>query len=355
LKRSNTSAQLKIKNSELKTDNLITPTEDFWSRKANAQVEKFEFSPFGIPAQITANERQVLAAAQLSAGRFSRAAEQSGRLMQIQIVVGGATSEPVPADFQLRLSYSGLGDWITVSGGEWGYGFAKLSTRTACVFLSPALAAETRLVSRYFIDHYLLNFILTEWAMLHASCVLDPEGRHLILMVAPHNTGKSTTALHLLRAGYTFLADGMALMRQRGQDLVVGGYPIGEVKLRDDVLASFPEYSGEIAQVREQCKTVVNLRSAHSDRLAEALFIPSAIQICFVERDRHTPTQVAPLTYEDAVPILANNTVYWDEAAKLEHNTATLHRLLQTANLYRLRIGTEPEDIVVMLNKLGRM
>ena len=61
--------------------------EDFWSRQANAQTESFEFAPFGISARITANQPEVLAAASLSAGRFSQATESNGQAMRIQLVV----------------------------------------------------------------------------------------------------------------------------------------------------------------------------------------------------------------------------------------------------------------------------
>ncbi len=342
----------------------LIPTEDFWSRQVNAQSVAFEFAPFGIPTRITANQPEVLSAARLSAGRFSLFEEsrlQSGfllphkpgdRSIHIQLVAGRDDAPPIPADLPERLTYAGVGEWITLSAGAWGYGFANLQTRQAVVVLSPVLAAETRLVSRYFIDHYLLNFILTEWAMLHASCVLDPSRQRLVLMVAPHNTGKSTTALHLLRAGYIFLADGMALLRQQGQHFVVGGYPIGEVKLRDDVLSLFPNYYGEAVKVREQRKTVVNLRAIHPDRLAETLFTPLAIQLCFVERGETRQTRVVPLSPTEALSILAANTVFWDEVERLTHNTAVLHALLETANLYHLKIGSHEEGIVSALNTL---
>jgi hypothetical protein len=172
-------------------------------------------------------------------------------------------------------------------------------------------------------------------------------------MVAPHNTGKSTTALHLLRAGYIFLADGMALLRPDGPGFVVGGYPIGEVKLRDDVLALFPNYTGEAVRVREQRKTVVNLRAVHGDGLAEALFTPQQIQLCLVERSGSPQTDIAPLSPAEAEPVLAANSVFWDEPSCIAHNTATLQALLESAALYRLRIGTEVNDIIRVINKLG--
>jgi hypothetical protein len=348
---------------------------DFWSRQTHAQTESFEFTPFGIPARITANQPEVLAAARLSAGRFSLFEEsklqfglqkttlipqpptpftnpQPATPIHIQLVVTGNRLGSVPADLPERLTYAGVGEWISLSAGEWGYAFANLPTRTAVAFLSPALAAETRLVSRYVIDHYLLNFILTEWAMLHASCVLDPSGQRLILMVAPHNTGKSTTALHLLRAGYIFLADGMALLRQSGAGFIVGGYPIGEVKLRDDVLALFPNYTGEVVKVREQSKMVVNLRVVHPDCLAETLFVPSSIQLCFVERSETRDTQVSPLSPTEAASLLVGNTVYWDEPNRLAHNTTILSALLEIASSYHLEIGSGVEGIITALGRL---
>jgi hypothetical protein len=334
----------------------LIPTDDFWSRQAHTQIASFEFVPCGIPVWITANQPEVLAAARLSAGRFSLPSTPNppaSTPICIQLVVTSGEDSPIPADLPEQLNYAGVSEWISLSAGNWGHAFANLETRTAIAFLSPALAAETRLVSRYFIDHYLLNFILTEWAMLHASCVLDPSGQRLILMIAPHNTGKSTTALHLLRAGYIFLADGMALLRQQEQQFIAGGYPIGEVKLRDDVLSLFPDYSGEAVKVREQRKTVVNLRVAHPGQLAETLFTPAAIQLCMVERRETGQTELVPLSPAEALPVLAANTVFWDEAPRLTHNTAIVQALLETAALYRLKIGSDQAGIVSALNRLG--
>ncbi len=336
------------------TQNYINPTEDFWSRQTNAQTETFEFGPFGIPAVITANQPDALTAARLSANRFSRAvAATTEQPITIRIVVRSGAAPPIPANLPEHLAYSGVGKWITVSAGEWGHGFANLETREAVIILSPQLAAKTRLISRYFIDHYLLNFILTEWAMLHASCVFSPDRKRLIVMIAPHNTGKSTTALHLLRAGYIFLADGMALVRQTGPGFLVGGYPIGEVKLRDDVLAMFPEYGGQSVQVREHQKTVVSLRKTHSNQLVETLIMPEAIQLCFVERADTSSSRVANLSVVEVLNLLAENTVFWDEPEQLAHNSRILQKLIRVASLYRLTIGTDVDNIIATMDELA--
>lgn len=330
----------------------IIPTEDFWSRQANAQTETFEFTPFGMPSTITTNDPALLAAAHLSAGRFSRAKPHLEKPISMQLVVGAGPTEKPPADLAERLAYTGVGDWITLSAGAWGQAFANLRQRVAVLNLSPGLAADTRLVSRYFIDHYLLNFILTGWAMLHASCILDPEGQRLIVMIAPHNVGKSTTALRLLRAGFIFLADGMVLLQQHEAGFRAGGYPIGEVKLRDDVLSLFPEYTGQTVRVREQRKTVIDLRAAHPQQLVDTLIEPRRIQLCFVERGQTARTRVTRLAPAEVIPAVAANTVYWDEPANLAYNSAILQGLIHTAELYRLEIGTEAEGIISALNKL---
>jgi len=267
-------------------------------------------------------------------------------------VVGPESQGQIPDNLPEQLAYSGVGEWITLSAGAWGYAFAHLASREAVLILAPELAAETRLVSRYFIDHYLLNFILMDWAMLHASCVLSPDKRRLILMIGPHNVGKSTTALRLLQAGYIFLADGMALLRPFQQGFIVGGYPMGEVKLRDDVLVAFPEYTGQSVQVREDRKTVVDLRQVHPDHLVETCVYPEAICLCFVERANDARTQVSSLPAAEADRRLAAHTVFWNETSKLADNSTTLQSLIRVARLYRLVIGSDVNNIISTLDTI---
>jgi len=335
------------------SETAIVPPEDFWGRESNAQKFSFEFAPFGVPVEITANDPVALTAAQLSARRYSRSDQPGGQAIRLQIIARQGNAAPVPANLPEQLTYAGVGEWITLSAGEWGQAFGNLQTREGLISLSPTLAAESRLVSRYFIDHYILNFLFNDWAMLHASCVLDSKSERLIVLVGHHNMGKSTTALRLTREGYSFLADGMALLKVSNNRLVVGGYPIGEVKLRDDVLGMFPEYAGERVQVREHTKTVVDLRAVHPDRLAEALMTPSAIQLCFVERGPQTATHIRPIAVNEAFALVAPQTVFWNLPEALAHNTAVLNQLLHTASLYQLTIGSDVAQLVATLDTLS--
>jgi hypothetical protein len=331
----------------------LVPSEDFWSRRANAQIHTFACAPYGIQASIMANQPHALEAARLSAGRYSTASDSGSQPIRIQLAIGPTAGAPVPDDLPEHLTYTGFDEWIMLSAGKWGHGFANLHTRTACIALSQELASDTRWVSRYFIDHYVTNLVYTEWAMLHASCVFDAEQRRLIILIATHNSGKSTTALRLMQAGYLFLADGITLLKTQNTGLAVGGYPIGEVKLRDDVLAWFPEYAGEVVRVREHTKTIVDLRSAHPDRIAESVVTPESIHLCFVERHSASETATRPIGVAEAGSLIAANTVYWHEPAYLAHNTAIVHRLLRTACLHRLRLGSHPDQLIDAFNRLA--
>ncbi len=334
---------------------LISPTDDFWNRQHNGQTDFLSISPFGIPTTISTNQPDVLQAARLSARRFSQAdIRKNTQLVNIQIVVQPhRSSQAVPQDLPAQLTYTGLGPWLTISAGEWGHGFANLETRQVLVVLSASLASEIRLVSRYFIDHYLLNFILTDWAMLHASGVLSPDKQRLVVMIAPHNTGKSTTALHLLRAGYTFLADGMALFRAEEGNIIVGGYPIGEVKLRDDVLEMFSIYSGKSVQVREQQKTVVDLRTDHLEQLAETVAQPTSFHLCFLQRANTSQSQLRPISFDHALSKLTDNTIFWNQPAELIYNSRVLTQLLKLAHCHQLVLGTDLAHIIATIAGLA--
>ncbi len=334
---------------------LPEPPDDFWSRRANAPAHTLLFPALDAEVEVAANHPAVPEAARLSARRFSQAAPgDPARRLSVHVIARSGPSDPPPADWPERLAYSGIGDWISVSAGAWGYGVGDLGTGRALVVVAPTLAEDARLVSRYFIDHYILNFLFSNWAMLHASAALHPGGRALALLIGAHNAGKSTTALRLMRAGWRFLADGMALLQVGDGRMIVGGYPVGEVKLRGDTLADFPEYAdaGQPVQVREQRKTVVDLRAAHPGRVLETVLAPEVVHLCLVERDGGARTALEPIALDEVRRRLSANTVYWDTPPRLERNSAILDQLLASARCHRLRLGADPLQMVSLLETL---
>jgi hypothetical protein len=72
-----------------------------------------------------------------------------------------------------------------------------------------------------------------------------------------------------------------------------------------------------------------------------------------VERSGTEETLAAPLSPVEVAPLLAGNTIYWDEEARQAHNSAILHALLSQASLYRLKLGTDRDNLVAALNRLA--
>lgn len=329
----------------------IEPTDDFWSRDNNRQNYHYALSACGTAVLVTANQPEILAAARLSAERFSRAAPDGDAPIRLRLVVADLTTKPVPEALPDLLKYQGTERWISMTAGEWGYAFGNLETREAVIFLSAALAGQTRLISRYFIDHYLLNFLFSHWAMLHASAIVRADGA-LIALAGDHNVGKSTTALRMLQAGHKFLADGMTLFRVCDGELRVAGYPIGEVKLRDDVLHLLAASGGERVQVREHQKTVIDLTAAFPGQLVTEVFTPGAVRLCFVERGGAGDSVVRAVGADDARQLLARHTLFWDTSPHLESNTRTLNFMLDHAATFRVAIGSDVNALLARLEKL---
>lgn len=327
--------------------------EDFWSRKPNRQRHQAVICPLGVETRISANQESVLSAARITASRFSRGAASAARPIRIRIIVTPDEPGPVPSDLPDKLRYQGCDDWITLSAGAWGYGFADLRSRQACLVLSRSLAAETWLVSRYFLDHYVTNLLFADFAMLHASSVFTPHGGRLVVLVGPHGVGKSTTALELAQDGYRFVADGMVLFRFENDDLVAGGWPVGEAKLRDDMATRFPELSGRRVMVRGRPKNVVDLLEAAPDRVWTGSVRPETTDLVCVERDDTTTSRIDPAPPEHVIQVVSANTVYWDEPSRLEPNSRALERLADRARTFRLRVGSPGNDAAKLLAAHG--
>jgi hypothetical protein len=118
------------------------------------------------------------------------------------------------------------------------------------------------------------------------------------------------------------------------------------------VLGFFPAYTGEAVRVREQRKTVVDLRKTHLDRLVESLISPSDVHLCFVERRGREQSRIEPLSPAQLWPRLMANSVYWDESVRLAHNNEALEALLQVAGLHRLELGTDVSGMVRVVDEL---
>jgi hypothetical protein len=329
--------------------------EDFWRRRESAAAHRLEYSAYGHPLHLTANDPLLLEAARVSSGRYTRCDPPSTpRSMRLHLILDRQRpAEPLPLDWPSRLRYMAVGPWLTISGEPWLHAFADMRSFAGVALVSPTLARHTLFLSRCVCDTFTLNMLMrTGVGMVHASC-LSREGKALLL-AGPHNAGKSATALRLALNDYRLLADGMTYVRTGDQGLELLGYPVGEAKLRLDMLDSFPQLQGygEAALVREDTKMVFNLREAMPERMMEDSIRPEQIVLCHLERLACPTTRVEPMDREELLRRLWPESSFVDDMEVMHSNLTAVRSLLEAARCYRLKLGSRERSILQTLEDL---
>lgn len=328
--------------------------EDFWSRRTNTPKFQKTILVFGHPVIFDSNHEKVLDSASLAEEMYSKTDVSSGKSWRIRITV---PSQPGPGSPPERLidliHYTGADDWLSIDLLEWGNCFVDMKRGDAFAVLSSSLAEHPQLVCQVLINTILTNFITRHgYSMLHASALI--KGENILLLQAPHGTGKSTTALRLLSNGHRLLSDSMVYIGERGDELWMGGFPVGRIKLRADMLPLFPALAAEAEAepVRNETKHRVELK-----RVDPAMAYPQMIRIrrveyCLLERWDKTQSEIAPLTEDELWRAIMVNSLHYDTQEMWNENLRRIGLMLRHANLHRLRIGTSENGIIKTVNDL---
>ncbi len=353
--------------------------EDFWHRREAAIQHEVTIEAYGYPLHFATNDPLLLEVPRLCVDRYSRSKliENAAPLHLNFILDRQLPIKRVPINWPSRLRYIGQNDWLTVNAEPWVNSFADLKQHIGLAFVSESIAQKPLLLSRYIGDCFVLNMLLrTGWGELHASCLY--RDRRAILLIAPHNTGKSTTAFRLAMNGYQLLSDGMTYVRPHpfpplfanaendqgqfknanggglGRGLELLGYPIGEVKLRMDMLKEFPQIKkhGRKTLVREDAKMVFNLREAMPDRMCEDSIWPQEIVVCLLERVNSHKTVADPIDRSAALNDLLPNSSHLTNVSLLTNNLNSIEQLLDRARCYRLKIGSDVTGILKAIENL---
>jgi hypothetical protein len=338
--------------------------EDFWHRRDSAATHEIVINAYGYPVQFATNDPRLLDIPGLCADRYSQCDPiVPARPIQLNFILDQRLpAKRVPRNWPAHLRYNGTTDWLTVNAEPWVNSCADLKQQIGLAFVSTSIARHPLLLSRYVGDCFVLNMLLrTGWGELHASC-LQRDGR-AILLIGPHNAGKSTTAFRLTMNGYQLLSDGMTFVRvhnpkpdlpqsqkttREGNEIELLGYPIGEVKLRMDMLSEFPQIKkrGRKTLVREDTKMVFNLREVMPERMLAESIRPREIVVCLVERATRRTTTAEPIERETALIDLLPNSSHWNEVGLLKNNLASVETLIDRARCYRLKIGSDVAGII---------
>jgi hypothetical protein len=329
--------------------------EDFWSRRAHAPKFEKTIHVFGQPVVFDSNHEKVLDSALLAEQMYSIADIHHESVWRVHLTVHDP--DPAPASPPARLidlvHYAGADGWLSIDLREWGHCFVDMDRGEAHAVLAQSLAEEPELVCLVLINTILTNFITRHgYSMLHASALV--KGERLLLLQAPHGTGKSTTALRLLLNGYQLLSDSMVYIGERAGALWMGGYPIGRIKLRTDMLPLFPALAAmtQTEPVRNETKHRVDLRRVDPTLTRQEMIRIQHVEFCLLERWDKFESALEPLSEAELWPEIMVNSLHYDTPALWNENLRRVELMLRKANLHRLHIGTSEDEILRTVNEL---
>jgi hypothetical protein len=329
--------------------------EDFWDRRADKPKYHRTIHIFGQAVTFSSNQEPVLGCAQIAENLYSSAPANAAPAWNVSLVVHDAPG-PVtapPAGLVDLLHYAGADDWLAIGLDRWGQCFIDMTRAEAHAVLSSSLAARPEQVSQVLVNTILTNFITRHgFSMLHASALVR-EGR-ILLLQAPHGTGKSTTALRLLQNGFKLLSDSMVYIGEKNSKLYMGGFPVGRLRLREDMLPQFPRFAvlADTEPVRGEIKHIVELDKADPSLTIREIIPVSQVEYCLLERWSKAQSEIEPLTEKELWPHIVLNSLHYDNPELWRENLSRIGLLLKHASLHRLRIGTTEKGILESVQKL---
>ncbi|HFQ94432.1 MAG TPA: hypothetical protein ENK32_10510, partial [Anaerolineae bacterium] len=312
---------------------------DFWGRRKTHGRFQRQFDLFGLTFTLRSNVAEVLTAVDLALPLYTQIeSEMDAPEIEIQVAArdGRLSTEPPPDDLMQRITYAGDGEWLALHLGEWGQVHVDLGRGRATAVIAPSLAQRPDLFAQCVLHTILLNFIIAAgYGMLHASC-LERDG-HALLLLAPHNTGKSTTALRLALAGWRLLTDSMVFVssgeilpqiarigadfdianpqnprnpRLKNEGIRLLGFPVGQIKLRADMAAQFPQLRPYLTPeiVRDETKYRLDLRQAGVP-VWETAVTPSRAALCLLARHDAPDTRVTAVSQERVWEAIMRNSL----------------------------------------------
>jgi hypothetical protein len=186
---------------------------------------------------------------------------------------------------------------------------------------------------------------------LHGAAVVSPNGRR-VLIPGTGGAGKTTLALALVRAGWSYLSDDAVLLRD-GSPAVIG-LP-REFHVAPATAAAMPEMAAHLGSTIEpgSSKRAVDAARLFPERRVEAMDAPEVVAFPAVE-DR-AESVLEPLAAADAMglAIESSTLVAVDGMARREEHFAALRALVDGAECFAMRSGRDvleaPEKVATLL------
>lgn len=209
-----------------------------------------------------------------------------------------------------------------------------------------AMAVRTGPAATWAASHALFTLAFIECLKRRARFSLHAAGLAVggraILVAGTSGSGKSTTAVALLRAGFGFLSDDMVFLLPGGDGLTVGGFP-DEIDVTSETIRLFPELAGLTGAA---ANPVNGKRSFRPEEIYDvALARPCAPAALVLAGTRVPgPSRLEAVGADEALLELAPNVLLTDAAAAQAHLEA-LAELTRACPCYRLQAGPRMEEL----------
>lgn len=330
--------------------------EDFWGRRDNGAAHVRDAHLFGRPLRLTTNQPDLLAVLDLALPLYSTAPAVTRPPYRVHLIARGGPVDPGPPPDHLmpRARYSGHQGWAAIEFGGWGHATLDLASGRAVAVLDPRLVARPDVVADSLMNTLFTNFAISGgFGMLHATGLV--QGQRLLLLMAPHNSGKSTTALHLTGAGFRLLSDSQIYITPDQAALMVLGFPVGRIKLRGDMVGRFPEYTPHLQaeQVRDETKYRLPLGEIAPSLVVTGAVQPEGVDLCLLATGSGRQSRLRPASRDEVEPAVIANSIFFDDEATWLANLAQIERCLARADFYHFEIGSDPAGLAAALEPLA--
>lgn len=329
--------------------------EDFWGRRENDPVYQRHDRLFGRPLIVRSNAEPILQAVDYSLPLYSSGPPVDVAPFEITITIRPSplpVGQP-PSNLFAINHYVGFENWLSIQIGAWGNCHIDLKRGTAQVVLTPELAAQPEIVSRGLLNTIFNNLLTgSGFCMLHCTGLL--RNNRLLLLMAPHNTGKSTTALRLVMSGLQLVSDSQIYVSPDHEALHLFGFPVGKGKLRRDMVPHFPKLQPHLIAepVRDETKYALDLRTLNPDWVRDEAIVPTQIDLCLLTRSGEQKTFLKSAEMDDIWPAVVENSVFYDSATAWVTNLKQAARVVNQATHWHLSVGTDPDHILRTVSTL---
>lgn len=175
--------------------------------------------------------------------------------------------------------------------------------------------------------------------LVHAAAVSTTRGA--VLFVGPTHSGKTTTGLALLLAGWKHLASDVVILSRSGSAIVAHPTP-GFINVRPRTLELLPE----LRQLSVGTETGNAAAGARLELEGTQWSPPAPVTaICFPQITSDAQSKLEPLDASIALARLMEESVdRWDKVALMDH-MAFLTSLSQQVSHYRLLLGSDVDNL----------